>query len=508
MVGNEINDYYQNPPPDLSNLLGQFVLAEDVKNIPAGWRYYSEATGRWHLGVHELPVLNIKDEDGIFIGWCIGYPIWQERKPEIIWNQANIKEVVDAFYEKTGGRWLLILMAKNEKKLFLDPYGSLSTVYSESERVIASTPLLLPNHHQWHSELINALNMPVSDHWFPSGLTAKKGVRRLLPNHYFNLSAWTEQRHWPELESDASVDIEVEDNLNTIISTLSSTISHTARDHQLQFSLTAGRDSRMILACSKGVWDQSKFFTFSDPDSESVDMHIARKFRQNFHLNHSFIPIQLANQEKMIDWLYTTGHAVSGGIWKIHESLNSLDQHRVLMPGMGGEVGRSFYWRPDDRPDTKLTAQDLLQRASLPQNEELITETNKWLSELEGYTAFTILDLFYIEQRLGCWAAPQAYGNKTSLFEFSPFNHRKIFRSMIKLPYEYRRQQLLANDVCLYASNDLLKVPFNQFISTKQSHLDIKSVGEKAKYQASRFFGRAARKLLQLAKSACFSDLK
>lgn len=488
MSMNEI--YFAGQAPDLKNVFGQFVLTKDPKDIPEAWDIYSEEEKNgWHLGALHLPVLNIKNEQGALIGWCVGYPIRQEKCLEIIFDKAVVKESIDTFYEETGGRWLVILLTKDEKRLFLDPAGSLSVIYSESQHIIASTPLLLPTHYEWNSELINILDFPTTDVWFPSGLTAKKGIRRLLPNHYLNLSTWSAVRHWPELESDVSVDSKFEENLNNIISTLSSTITNTAKNHKLQFSLTAGRDSRMILACSKAVWDRSSFFTFSAPEKESLDTKIARKLRKVLHLNHSFIPIKHTDQDKLIKWLYTTGHAVSGEIWKIHESLNHLDTDRVLMPGMGGEVGRSYYWDLDDTLDTKLTAVDLLGRCSLPQTEEIIVETNKWLLELEGHNVFTILDLFYIEQRLGCWAAPQAYGNKTSLFEFSPFNHRKVFRSMIKLPYEYRRKQLLANDVCLVASEELLKIPFNQAIGFEKYFLVVKSYVEKIKRHGSRLLG-------------------
>ena len=157
-----------------------------------------------------------------------------------------------------------------------------------------------------------------------------------------------------------------------------------------------------------------------------------------------------------------------------------LEQDRVLLPGIGGEVGRAFYWRQTDSEDTTLSAEDLLSRAQMPFNNRILSETEKWLAELSGYNTFNILDLFYIEQRLGCWAAPQHYGNTTSLFEFSPFNHRRIFLAMMRLPYEYRMRQELTNDICRNTWPELLDLPFNKFTGFSHYIRKTKAFGHRA----------------------------
>src|SRR5262245_10791334 len=118
------------------------------------------------------------------MGWCVGYPITGEQKSERIITLRSLERnsidmlAIENFYEHTGGKYILILLTRDEQSLFLDPYGSLATVFSTTEPIIASTPTLLSNEHEWNDELIKALNMSESGLWFPSGLTPKKGVRR------------------------------------------------------------------------------------------------------------------------------------------------------------------------------------------------------------------------------------------------------------------------------------------------------------------------------------------
>lgn len=465
--------YYDRVTLSPDNYPGQFILTKNRDFIPQGWSQVN--VGQWYLGVLGLPVLDVETTSEHRIGWCVGYPITGEQKSECIITLRSLERnridmlAIENFYEHTGGKYILILLTRDEQSLFLDPYGSLAAVFSTTEPVIASTPTLLPE-HEWNEELIKALKMPKSGLWFPSGLTPKKGVRRLLPNHCLNLDNWSVHRHWPTSKADVTVEHDedaAERNVDTIASSIKSSIGIVAAHYPLQLSLTAGRDSRMLLACTRDALQCASFFTFAEKN-ETVDTHIALRLATRFNLNHVFIPVQDASEAEMRHWLYLTGHSVSGAIWKMHKSLQGLDRNRVLLPGMGGEVGRSFYWRQSDEEDTVLSPKDLLERCGLPQDGEILLETSSWLSELSSFNALSILDLFYIEQRLGCWAAPQHYGNIVSLFEFSPFNHRKIFRSMMKLPYEYRRRQELAQDICLDSWSDLLMLPFNEFTGIKK----------------------------------------
>ena len=86
------------------------------------------------------------------------------------------------------------------------------------------------------------------------------------------------------------------------------------------------------------------------------------------------------------------------------------------------------------------------------------------LSVLTSLAIAIILDLTYIEQRLGCWGGPQHYGHPhSSALRLFPFCHRKIFELMLKLPYEYRQKQELTIDIIRQEWPELLSLPFNSF---------------------------------------------
>lgn len=442
----------------------QFILTKDPDLIPEGWAQH--ARDEWHLGVHSLPVLDVEDSLGRKVGWCVGYPLHHKdpcpaRITIELADGDALHASVDRLYEDVGGRFILVLLADGFGKIFLDPYGSLAAVFSTDQPTVASTPTLLGDSYDWDRELIEVLQMPTSGLWFPSGLTPKRGVRRLLPNHCLDLDDWRVTRHWPTSASDLSVQEDPEHGVVSIVSSLKRSIQIVGMSHPIQLSLTAGRDSRMLLACVREFLEAATFFTFVEK-TETVDVQVASRLSERFKLDHALIPVQDASEEERIRWLYLTGHAVGGRIWEIHKTLENLDEERVLLPGMGGEIGRAYYWRGGDRAERMPSAAELLSRASFPVHRRTLRETEDWLTELSGFNRFNILDLFYLEQRLGCWAAPQHYGNLTSRYELSPFSHRRVLESMMRLPYGYRRRQRLADDVCRAQWPELLDVPFNR----------------------------------------------
>jgi hypothetical protein len=465
-----LNKYYRPLNIDPAEFTRQFFLSKNPELIPDGWKRYNK--GQWCLGVSELPVLGVVNASGINIGWCIGYPIHNKNpwKSKIVINCEddgiiNMSSIED-FYHDTGGRFVLVLIMKKEAKLFLDPGGSLSAVFSTSEKTVASTPTLFGEKYDWDEEIIRVLNMPESELWFPSGLTPKKGIKRILPNHYLDLNAWRVARHWPRSSSDLTIEDDIDKNVSIISSCLIKTIGIVAERYPIQMTLTAGRDSRMVLACAREFMSKISFFTQSD-NQETIDMHIAKKLAKRLGLQHSFIPIKTATDDEMLRWLYLTGHAIGGAIMKIHKTVESYDRQSAVINGIFGEVGRAYYCKKNDSIDMKITAEEIHERRQIPHHNRILSATEKWLSGLSGYNIFQILDLFFIEQGEGCGESPKFYTNTISLFGISPFNHRKIFKSMLKLPYDYRLSLQLPIDICLKQWPELLDLPFNEYTGIK-----------------------------------------
>jgi hypothetical protein len=219
----------------------------------------------------------------------------------------------------------------------------------------------------------------------------------------------------------------------------------------------------MLLACAREQLNKIQFFTFAR-DRETADTHIARALARRFGLDHRVLPMEYANSDELAAWLDRTGDCVSGDIWKIHPTLRRLDPTRALLPGMAGEVARAFYWQDTDSAATRLSPRELVRRCHLPANEQILDGAEAWLAEIADFDCLTILDLMYIEQRLGCWGGPQQYGgDDRAVRQLFPLAHRAVFEAMLALPADYRREEQLARQICELAWPELLSLPFNEF---------------------------------------------
>jgi hypothetical protein len=456
--------YFERPDlQDVRDLRGQFVLTRSPGRVPEG--FTRREHGGWELGSCDLPVVGLRSRAGAPLGWCLGHPIVDGvlTSADIMVDTADTARVdwtaVDALYERLAGRFVLVLLTAEEPTVLMDAYGSLAAVFSAQQQIVASTPTLIGA--DWDDELIRITGFPDRATWLPFGLTLRQGVRRILANHALDLRGWRTERHWlptPPSAATSGADVAV-----VVHERIRSAIDAVAAEHPLTLSLTAGRDSRVLLACARDHLDRAALFTLVPDGTDTVDAHLAERLASRFALPHEFLPVLPADPRGSGGWLASTGHAVGGELWRAHESLRRLDPTRVLLPGTAGEVGRAHTFRPGDPAESAVRPETLLRRLRLPAHALYLEHAEAWLAGLPDLPYETTLELGYIEQRLSCWAGPGHYGNQASLFELAPFASRPLFSAMLAAPLAYRHGEQLATDICRIAWPELLKVPFDRF---------------------------------------------
>ena len=163
-------------------------------------------------------------------------------------------------------------------------------------------------------------------------------------------------------------------------------------------------------------------YTFGLPDQRAqVDCRIARRITRQVELPHEVVPWVEPSPRDLEEWLERTGGCVGGAIRRLASTAKQLSVTGVRASGLCGEVGRAFYWRAGDFDDGRaLSPEEIISRLNLPANGRLQTEAGRWLATLPATERPDVLDLLYVEQRLGCWAGPQQYGAQTSVKSAPP----------------------------------------------------------------------------------------
>ena len=397
----------------------QFVLGRTEPLAPPGW--VRREVGDWHLAhAPDLPCQLVHGGDHL-LGWPVG--------------PAN----------DLGGRGVRISGAT----VTLDPFGSYSVVYHPSGVVASSTAVVPPGLLDEDA----ALGLPEKDNWYPFGLTPYADVRRLLPGHALSLREMRAVRGSPAGFGELA-DADVAD---VVARSLRDHFNRLAADYRIVMGLTAGNESRMLLAALRGLQDQVDTFTI---ESVPQDVRTARALARRFGFAHR-VEGAIRDPDAERVWFDRVGRCVAGATLRNAGIKTRLRTDAVFVKGIGGEIGRGYYYRPDDRPGTALTPDDLLDRMRLPTVPALVRAADAWLRSVSPSDVFGTLDRLYLENRVGCWAAPQLHGDVAPLTTLWPLNRPSTLQAMLSLSAGAKRADRLCPMVVERLWPDLLTIPIN-----------------------------------------------
>ena len=457
-------------------LLRQFVFCKQLNLIPQGWR--RESVADYWVGIHpELPVSTIRfSRESKYKGYMLGYVIdpfkCEYNKPHIdTSNTIGIEEEhnyesIEAYLDTLSGRFVCLVTNGVSNRIYLDASGSFSMVYAADQKIAAASSMLIPYEQEVDddSQLIETLSIDEKNGIYPFGLTSRKKVKRLLPNHYLDLDNWKAIRHWPHTSFEIIDDAEqVAAKIGNIMEKTIDTIMQ--QGFKPYMSLTAGVDSRTMLACAKKWKDNINFFTWELPDNDAeLDVNIATQLADEHQLNYSRYPFEEANEQDQKEWLYRTSLSVGEMRGRsLSSTIKAMDSEQPYFAGNVSEVSRGVYWRDETDALSKLTGEELTKRVGAPNEAVITSAANKWLASLPNMTISEKLDLAYLEQRVGCWASEIAHGHAGGPFHIYPFSNRMIFELMLCSPndFNYRKSKGIIKEIIKQKMPELMQLDFN-----------------------------------------------
>lgn len=299
------------------------------------------------------------------------------------------------------------------------------------------------------------------EHWWPGDATAWAEIRALLPNHVLDLPTGSAWRPAPsrivrrELDDAAAEGAE-------ILALLARSV--TSRGPQT-LPLTAGMDSRTLLAASRAHLDSLHVFTFTRPTmpSSHPDLRIPAQLSRRFGFAH-----RVARRPGKAE----PGFAAA---WFGNASPASMQACRIasaLAPdypaghgsicSLGSEIARGGIHLLAGRP-TPLDGAGLARMYGMGDNRFAADRFDEWLSSAWPYAVdagIDVLDLSYWEQRVGRWAA-NAMTQWDTLFERHPlFSCRSLLDALLSVDEEHRDIRLHERMIELLWP-ELLELPVN-----------------------------------------------
>lgn len=452
-----------------ADLPGQFVLARSDDAVPSGWVVHRHRG--WTLGAHPwLPVTKIVATDGLEVGWLLGSAI--DEHAEFIEQTARVPFASDAnpgaiesWLYRLCGRYVAIWLSPTYERVYLDAGGMLPVVFAPGQDRVASTTSLIPydGGNDDDLDLLRAARIPADKVVLAFGMTSRYGVARLHPNHYLDLNQWKPRRHWPSAPLDNCVDpLEA---IHIVSRLIARHVAASARRGSIQLALTAGSDSRAILACSREYLHNIELFTLAIPDRVGrLDVDVATRIADRHGLSHHVLPYVPPTRQDLESWLWRSGFSLADPRgWHNSPTYRQLDANNIEISGVGGEAARVAYWRDCGSGQNRVTPRVLADCLQLPHHAGVLANIRTWMSSYPASTPVQLVDGFFLEQAMGAWAGNLAYGDAHSVrCRLYPFVSREALDVMSRLPESYKLARRFQSDLIRYHWPELLRAPFNR----------------------------------------------
>lgn len=417
----------------------------------------------------ELPVIPVTDANGAAVGVLLGFPIDLAGKSMITvaW-QAPVALGTDAdgfAYDvlcALGGRFLWLCAAAGMARIYPDCSAQVTCVYDPVARMAGSTALALLDDAAYDARfdkvLFDRLGVD-GEGWFPAGLTAHHGLHRLLPNHYLDLHNWEVRRFWPTTALPVTSDPSA--TVDEIIAIVRAQIEALlGGPKKLAFALTAGLDTRTLMACAQPYLAEISFVTVTGGDRHEVDTVTARRIAKDLGLSHMELPRKTATDAQRALFIRRGGHCNGDSNSKFHPSVWPIAESHIFVGGAGGEIARPPIWRNFDTKETVLTSSILIDRLGLPRTNLVTTALEQRMADMPQGNAFQILDIVYQEDRYAAWYGAQ-FCSDPKLVRQAPFLTTRSVELMMQLPPEWKKSDRLSHAIIERVWPKLESYPYN-----------------------------------------------
>jgi hypothetical protein len=466
---------------DYSRLLyrSQFILGPRFVDTFSSWQRLT-IRGRLHLTVH--PDLNVccvrhKGKTILLLGFILDPENPQASDREILNAlMPNLVSSTELFMQtaRFGGRWILIADDGSTVVLFHDAAGLRQVFYTDvgstQQLWCASQPATLAEilRLQVDGDAQDFITSPEirrnREYWWPGDSSLYKEVKHLLPNHYLDLETGRCYRYWPNRNlTRLSLDTVVE----ACSSVLRGLLAGAVNRFNLVVSLTAGLDSRLVLAACHGIKDQLSYMTLKQINNSlnnDTDIIIASSLLRRLRLRHDLI-VSVPKDDDLFARIFNQNVTLAHEIWK-HDALAIFDFYHHSSVVTTGSVSEAVRWhyRLPLHIKQKLSGEHLAILTRMGSHPFAVDHFNKWLRGIGDIYNVDILDLFYWEQRAGNWLAMCQLEFDIAWKDiFTPYNCRLLLMDMLSADEIYRSppQHELYKKMILKLWPEVLAEPIN-----------------------------------------------
>ncbi|MGG4498270.1 hypothetical protein [Brevibacillus reuszeri] len=384
-------------------------------------------------------------------------------------NSSSFDELL-AGIEHCGGRWVLIYQNDTQIKLFTDAVGMRQVFYSVQSAGVwcASQASMLAHLIGAESEddeelqaFVQSAEYRKMEQLWPGDGSIYKGIKHLTPNHYLDIKKGTITRYWPLCKLEP---IGIEEAVRGAVEILKGSLRAIANRAKVMLPVTAGLDSRILLAASKEVSEEVHYYIalHSGLSEQATDVKVPAalfaSLGKKFHIHPALEKVdetfvQINQQSTQMRDLPKS---------QIFYQHYLLSEGRINISGNYSEIAREVYY--DYHPNRTIDGRFLSRNIKLGEHAYALRCYEEWLDPIRSYEerfGIRLLTMFEWEQLYGRWGAIHSAEQDIAIEEFSPFNNRKLLVTLLSVKHDYGTRNHLYRKMINQMWPETLNAPIN-----------------------------------------------
>jgi len=464
----------------------QFLLGPKEIYVADNWHCYNVLKNQFVITHPDLTVYKAENKNNSIslIGYILDPYHTSYDNEEIVRYLVKASSNIDDLFDHIsvmGGRYVIIAHIDNKSIIFNDPVGYRQIYYSIDEEGhiwCASQPgrigeAIERGEDEEIKNEINKLDLfkNTNEYWLPGELTIYRNIYHLMPNHYLDFNKKKVYRFWPKIKYES---VSLNDIIKDSSKLIQGILKSAANRFNIAFSVTAGADTRVLLAASKDIADEMHFYTHTRPDLDEngIDISIPKKILDDIGLEHHIIKFHENMDDNFKHYFYrnTQMPRVLKGMnaHTLYQYFKKINKEMLVCNGEIGGIAKRFYRLPYFLP---LNGKVLSILTLMPGSRSIEVSFDRWLksAKIAQEHGVHILDLLYLEGRIGNWSTMTTSEYDIAFDSLSPFNCRKIIQNVLYAPKKYRKSgaYYIHKALIQHMWPELLEYPINPSVGIK-----------------------------------------
>lgn len=461
----------------------QFILSPREINDFSGW-HIKNILNKFFLYIHP-DLIQFDYQEGnrriILLGDLYDPNNIKFDNEDIVSRLIMENSVIDAtkFCSKCAGRYIIFFIYNSKIYIFNDASASRKVYYTKTNSFCwaASQPHVLAKYAELDistdKEVIGFYSSSIFKKHNMAGIldnTIFPDIKQLLPNKYLDLQDGKAKRFWP---TKRNIEISLTEGVDEGSKMLSNIIESANNRNELMMPVTAGNDTRLLLAASRKVSSDIYYYIIwlNNFTEKHQDIVIPSRMLNKIGLEFNIIkPSQNIDSKFKEVYNLNNMYANKNNISVIYNFYKEFG-HKINLPGRFSDISRGFLNTYRKRITPKLLAIIWDYKG----NRYVIENYSKWINEIEKKLEsldYNILDLFNWEERNGNWYSQFQVDKDIAQEEFTPYNCRKLMDIFLSVPSKYRdvHTNIFYRAMIKKLWPELLSEPFNPNLKKYSSY--------------------------------------